>query len=169
MDKMKIDETLALHCKEKLTYQEVNEMLEEHNITPEEYNSKITQILGQHKQLSHKSEGLPVRGNGKPARQASNAEAKAGTMLPPKVVRKNLESFYGVDMCPSFLMHDALLANEDYRYILEIYSDIYGLGREGVEEMSGYLEKIMNGYLSAILNGCGDDITLEKLREIINQ
>lgn len=61
-----------------------------------------------------------------------------------------LEEYYKIENCPSFLYHDGLLNDEDYRFGVEIYGKIFGLKYE--EGCSEALRQVMEEYIRRVMS-----------------
>lgn len=168
MDKMRIEETLSLHCKGQLAHGKLEDALSETKMTPEEYNDHILDTferLGEEKRPALLTESLVDHTMRKDLIN-KNTQKSIGNEF-GKTVRRTLEQFYRIDMCPSLVLHDSLLTTDDYRFLLEIYSDFYNLNHEYTDEMAAYLDTIVSSYIKSIASKCGDEISVDKLKKLV--
>ena len=121
-----------------LSFSDIMELIDKKTISKEDINGKILALLcsdhQNNKIMSNKIHEHPKDLND--SENTVNADHKT--------VTKILEEFYKIENCPSFLLHQSLLHNEDIDFAIEIYSKIFGLEiDEGcVPKLSNLLEKL---------------------------
>lgn len=170
MEKLKIEEALALECKDKISHVEVNDILKESGISSQEYNGYILDLLG-----AQKIEKPPILHTESliDENMRRNILNSKGKRIPgneiSNQIHHNLETFYNIEHCPSFLYHGALLSPEDYNFFLEIYSDFYSLEYFPDQEITAYFDNFIRLYTTDILERCDSDMTVEKLKKIFEK
>lgn len=170
MGELKIDDVLAMECKSKATHSEVNSMLQESGISADEYNSYILGLLS-----GSADEHPPVLQTESliDDRMKQDILDARGSRIAVKdhsaQIKQNLEAFYNVDRCPSFIYNEAMLADEDYDFFLEIYSRLFSLEPVDGQEMAEFLNRTITAYATGILEGCDENTTVEMLREMLEK
>lgn len=168
MNQLKLKELLSMECKNKVTYEEVGQILNKSGITTEEYNNYVLEIFGTMNKINISTLKTNLLASDEEIKRASKSEPVFDQKSEVEL-RERLEKFYDIEMCPSFIMHDALLCKEDYTFLLEIYSDFYNLEHRYTEETANYFNNIMNMYFKRILDKCEGEVTIEKLKKIIKK
>ncbi len=165
MNREKLDELLIMECMNNMNHDEVGKILHDSGTSVDDYNKYILE------RFNYKDgEGKSLKTNSFGTLEPFNTYEKNETLGDDSILlktRNNLEKFFSIDMCPSFIMHDSLLCKDDYMVLLEIYSNFYNLEHRNDDEIATYLNKRMNMYFKLILDQCDGEVTVEKLKKNI--
>jgi len=83
-------------------------------------------------------------------------------------INEFLKKFYEIENCPSFLYHKSVLEKCDYRLLLEIYSEFFGLTYEGENEACvEYLDRSFKSYAQNVIQHCRDISDEESLKILL--
>lgn len=82
-----------------------------------------------------------------------------------QIARDFLHEFYQVKNCPSFLYHDAVLEKEDFDFLLELYSHVYGIRYS--RDCGKYMQESLVEYARTIIRACKDKGNEQLLRDAL--
>lgn len=105
----------------QLSNEELKEFLESTGVTRDEFNSEMLPCLCDDSRY-HRIKLDPAQDVNDYTKERSKA-----ALSDEHIVNDVLQEFYKIDYCPSFLRHQAMLCDEDYKFALEIYSKIFSL------------------------------------------
>lgn len=104
-----------------LTKSELKASIAEQSISPDELNLKILSLI-----RSDNIHSKIICGKAQEITREYDEWREAAT-IDNRIVTKVLEEYYQIEYCPSFLLHQSLLQTEDFKFALEIYSNIFGI------------------------------------------
>lgn len=170
MLKFKIEEVLVEQCRGNHTHKETNELLRSSGISQREYNEYILRLLDYKKTLAPLIPQMRVPvGSGTQERLPREADAQDMSPLDMAKVFRNMDEFYRIANCPSFLYHDRILSSEDISFFLEIYSKFYGLEYTENPTMTTYVHEFLCKYAEDILNACDNKTTVVDLKKMFRK
>ncbi|KAI4291997.1 hypothetical protein PAPHI01_1271 [Pancytospora philotis] len=127
MPKPEIEEALVEQCCGRWSCEEAAGFLEDSGVSRHEYNGYIMQLLGRTKTLLSANPQMRIKIGVAAGGATRERDERAAGAQKSRQLMQNMNEFYGVDGCPSFLYHGGLLAPEDISYAIEVYAGLYGL------------------------------------------
>ncbi|CAF0850103.1 unnamed protein product [Brachionus calyciflorus] len=168
MDKFSLEQLLAAETTGEVDSMKVKDILDSIPDGVEKFNQQIEEIIKKNDEEEEisvlKTASMIDESLRQDIRTYSKKESKDGF---PEEIKKNLEAFYSVQYCPSYLMHKKLLSVEDFEYLLEIYCDLHSVNKEGNKEVARKLQEIMDEYIEKTFEKCKGGMSIEELHEML--
>ena len=171
MDRTLIEQTIVSQCKNNISKDEVKDLLKKSSIRVQDYNKTILEILKNIPEKDYhplKVESLIDNSIIKDLIEEKSRINKDFSLFSIQI-QQNLENFYKIENCPSFLYNNAILADEDYEAFIEIYSRLYGLENNAGKEAAIYIRDYMKKYIKKLFESCDNEITLDSLKALIEK
>ena len=158
MNKPIIEEIIALQCKNGISKEDIKIILEDKSISTHEYNKGIIRIL------ANKSEGevsnLKVENFMDQKILKEVEESSVALRKVHKTPTSNLDFFYSIDNCPSYLYNSSLLEREDFEAFANIYSDMHGLYKNpNNDQVVDCIKDFMEEYIKDLFDRLGDNVS----------
>lgn len=134
---------LVKAMKDQLSNSEIIKLFSEGTISKEELNKRVLSLLGNDHESNKVELGLAIE---------LQSDLENALASDNKIIKEILEEFYKIEFCPSFLQHGTRLHQEDYKFAIEIYSNIFGLNKEVGPECWTKLSELFESHCSEMIN-----------------
>jgi hypothetical protein len=136
----------------QLTNSEIKCLLKENNISKDEFNSKILSLISNDNEFVIKdnldNRNLVDRNLVEKILVDRNLLRHKAILSDNNIIRDILEEYSKIEYCPSFLQHQAILHEEDFKFSTQIYSKIFKLKNSPKKECWEKLTEMFDKYLA---------------------
>ncbi|KAI5170352.1 hypothetical protein PAEPH01_1360 [Pancytospora epiphaga] len=167
MDRLKTDETLAIECKGRATRDEVESILKESGISIPDFNGHIMSLLENIEPSTPLA--LANKTHIENRREEIYVASNPGDGSLTDRISRNIEAFYKIGNCPSFLYSDRLLSPKQYNFFLKIYSSFYMLDFLPSDEIARYLSEYIHTLTLQIVEKYTDGAPIEGLKKLAKE